>query len=274
MRRESFGRRVGRRAVDTRGCRSIGVGVVTANTAHERLAELAANLADVRSRIANACRSAARDPEQIRLIAVTKTFPASDAALLLDLDITDLGENRDAEAATKVREVAELRPDRNARWSMVGRLQRNKARSVARWASEVQSVDSGRLADALQHAVTTSLERGNRTAALDVLVQASIDGDPDRGGCPLDDLPALSDHVAGLDTLRLRGVMAVAPLGMPPEQAFERLAVAADRLRADHPAATTVSSGMSGDIEAAIAYGSTCVRVGTALLGRRRLASP
>ena len=239
-----------------------------------RLAELAANLAAVRERIDAACRAAGRDPNEVRLVAVTKTFPAADAALLIDLDITDLGENRDAEAATKVDEVATLRPDATVRWSMVGRLQRNKARSVAKWAAEVQSVDSGRLADALQHAVTTSLDRGNRTEPLDVLVQASIDGDPDRGGCPLADLPALSDHVATLDTLRLRGVMAVAPLGMPPEQAFERLAVAADRLRADHPTATTVSSGMSGDIEAAINYGSTCVRVGTALLGTRRLASP
>jgi hypothetical protein len=239
-----------------------------------RLAELAENLAAVRERIADACRAADRAAGGIRLVAVTKTFPASDAALLLDLDITDLAENRDAEAATKVDEVAALRPDATVHWSMVGRLQRNKARSVAKWATEVQSVDSGRLADALHHAVSTSLDRGNRTDRLDVLVQASIDGDPDRGGCPLDDLPSLSDHVAALDTLRLRGVMAVAPLGMPPEQAFERLVTAADRLRADHPTATTVSSGMSGDIEAAIKYGSTCVRVGTALLGGRRLASP
>jgi PLP dependent protein len=239
-----------------------------------RLAELAANLAVLRARIEAACLAAGRDTSEVRLIAVTKTFPAADAALLLDLDIRDLGENRDVEAATKVKDVADLRPNITPRWSMVGRLQRNKARSVTEWAAEVQSVDSGRLADALQHATTTSLDRGNRAAPLDVLVQASIDGDPDRGGCPLDDLPALSDHVAALDTLRLRGVMAVAPLGMPPEQAFERLAVAADRLRADHPTATTVSSGMSGDIEAAINYGSTCVRVGTALLGGRRLASP
>lgn len=250
------------------------MGFVSGDLSRGRLAELAANLAEVRARIEAACRAAGRDPGEIRLIAVTKTFPASDAALLLDLDITDLGENRDAEAATKVQDVAALRPDVTAHWSMVGRLQRNKARSVAKWAAEVQSVDSGRLADALQHAVTTSLDRGDRIGALDVLVQASIDGDPERGGCPLGDLPALSDHVAALDALRLRGVMAVAPLGMPPERAFERLAVAADRLRVDHPAATTVSSGMSGDIEAAIDYGSTCVRVGTALLGTRRLASP
>ncbi|HEX5115056.1 MAG TPA: YggS family pyridoxal phosphate-dependent enzyme [Pseudonocardiaceae bacterium] len=238
------------------------------------MAEIAANLAAVRERIDAACHAAGRDTSTVRLVAVTKTFPASDAAFLLDLDVLDLGENRDVEAAAKVKDVAELRPAITPRWSMVGRLQRNKARSVAEWAAEVQSVDSGRLADALRRATATSLDRGIRSAQLDVLVQASIDGDPDRGGCPLDDLPALSDHVATLEALRLRGVMAVAPLGMPPEQAFERLALAADRLRADHPTATTVSSGMSGDIESAINYGSTCVRVGTALLGGRRLASP
>jgi pyridoxal phosphate enzyme (YggS family) len=237
-----------------------------------RRAELAENLAAVRDRIAAACATAGRDPAGIRLLAVTKTFPAADVALLVDLGLTDFAENRVVEAAGKVAEVARLRE--GARWTLVGRLQRNKARSVADWAAEVQSVDSTRLADALAAAVARSIDRGNRAGPLDVLVQASIDGDPDRGGCPLPDLVSLSDHIAGLDPLRLRGVMAVAPLEMPPDQAFDRLAVAAERLRADHPSATCLSAGMSGDLEEAITYGSTCVRVGTALLGGRRLASP
>lgn len=240
----------------------------------ERKAEIAANLAAVRERVAAACAAAGRDPADVRLLAVTKTFPAADAALLVDLGQTDLAENRDGEAAAKADELARLRPAADVGWTMVGRLQRNKARSVERWAREVQSVDSARLADALRHAVELSLDRGNRSGPLDVLVQASIDGDPTRGGCPLDDLPALSDHIGGDRALRLRGVMAVAPLGMPPEQAFDRLAPAAERLRADHPGAACLSAGMSGDLDQAIAYGSTCVRVGTALLGGRRLASP
>jgi hypothetical protein len=240
----------------------------------DRRAELAANLTAVRERIAAAATAANRDPADVRLLVVTKTFPAADVALLSDLGLADFAENRDAEAATKVAELTELRPDHTARWTMVGRLQRNKARSVVDWATEVQSVDSGRLADALRHAVQVSLDRGNRAGPLDVLIQASIDGDPARGGCPLADLPALSDHIGGLDALRLLGVMAVAPLGMPPEQAFDRLAGAAARLRVDHPTATCLSAGMSGDLEQAITYGSTCVRVGTALLGGRRLASP
>jgi pyridoxal phosphate enzyme (YggS family) len=240
----------------------------------ERRAELAANLAAVRERIAAACAAAHRDPAEIRLLTVTKTFPAADVALLRDLGLADFAENRDAEAAAKVTELATLRPDHPARWTMVGHLQRNKARSVAQWAAEVQSVDSGRLADALQHAVSTSLERGNRSDQLDVLIQASIDDDPARGGIPLGELFALSDHIAGLDALRLLGVMAVAPLGMPPEQAFDRLTAAVARLRTDHPGATCLSLGMSGDLDQAITHGSTCVRVGTALLGGRRLASP
>jgi hypothetical protein len=242
--------------------------------AGDRKAVIAANLAAVRERIAAACASAGRDVAGVRLLAVTKTFPATDVALLGDLGQTDVAENRDAEAAAKAVALAELRPGRPVRWTMVGRLQRNKARSVADWADEVQSADSVRLADALQHAVRLSLDRMKRSSKLDVYVQASIDGDPDRGGCPLGDLPALSDHIAGLDALRLRGVMAVAPLGMPPEQAFDRLAVAAARMRTDHPGATCLSAGMSGDLESAITHGSTCVRVGTALLGGRPLASP
>lgn len=239
-----------------------------------RQTELAANLAATRDRIATACAAAGRQPSEVRLLAVTKTFPATDVALLADLGLADFAENRDQEAVPKVAELADLRPDTAVRWSMVGRLQRNKARSVVGWADEVQSVDSDRLADALHSAATTSLDRGTRVGPLDVLVQASIDGDPERGGCPLPELPALSDHVAGLEALRLRGVMAVAPLGMPPDEAFDRLAVAVTRLRTDHPDATCLSAGMSGDLERAITYGSTCVRVGTALLGGRPLASP
>jgi pyridoxal phosphate enzyme (YggS family) len=245
-----------------------------ADPVDERRVELAANLAAVRERIAAACAAAHRDPADVRLLAVTKTFPAVDVALLADLGLADFAENRDADAAAKTVELAALRPGSPVRWTMVGRLQRNKTRSVSEWADEVQSVDSGRLADALQHAVALSLDRAKRSAPMDVLIQASIDGDPDRGGCPLPELFALSDHIAGLDALRLRGVMAVAPLGMPAEQAFDRLASAVARLRTDHPAATCLSLGMSGDLEQAITYGSTCVRVGTALLGGRRLASP
>lgn len=240
----------------------------------DRLAEIETALQEVQDRIATACRTAGRTVDAVRLIAVTKTFPVEDAALLTDLGVTDLGENREQEAGPKAVDLRELRPDADVRWHMLGRLQRNKARAVARWAAEIQSVDSDRLVDALDKAVAAARDAGDRTTTLDVLIQVSIDGDPARGGAPLDTLMPLADHVARSGELRLRGLMAVAPLTMTPEEAFARLAEAAERLRQDHPEALEISSGMTGDLEAAINHGSTCVRVGTALLGARGLASP
>ncbi|CAL9367888.1 Pyridoxal phosphate homeostasis protein [Actinosynnema sp. ALI-1.44] len=229
--------------------------------------ELAANLAEVRERIERACRAAGRDEREVTLLAVTKTFPAEDVAILSDLGLTEFAENRDQEASRKTAEFARLRPAATARWHMVGSVQRNKARSVVTWADQVDAVDSTRLADALAKA------NAGRDP-LDVLLQVSIDGDPARGGCPIPDLPDLAHHVAEKGELRLRGVMTVAPLGMSPEAAFRALQGAVTRLRDDHPTATVISAGMSGDLEDAIAHGSTCVRVGTALLGSRGLASP
>ena len=240
----------------------------------QRRAEIEIALGEVRARIATACRAAGRGEDAVRLIAVTKTFPAEDAALLTDLGVTDLGENREQEASPKTVDLRKLRPEANVAWHMLGRLQRNKARAVARWAAEIQSVDSDRLADALDKAVRNARDAGDRDTALDVLIQVSIDGDPARGGVPLDTLMPLADHVARSGELRLRGLMAVAPLTMAPDEAFSQLAEIAGRLREDHSEAVEISAGMTGDLETAIAHGSTCVRVGTALLGTRGLASP
>ena len=239
----------------------------------QRVAELAESLARVRERIAGAARAAGRDPGEVALLAVTKTFPAADVAALVDLGLADFGENRDQEGSAKAAELAALRPDADLRWQMIGNVQRNKARSVVSWAGQVQTVDSERLADALASSVRVAIDRGSRNGSLDVLVQASIDGDPKRGGCPLPDLVRLADLIGEKTELRLRGVMAIAPRESEPSQAFERLAGVVITLREHHPAATELSIGMSGDLEAAIASGSTCVRVGTALLGGRRLAS-
>ncbi|MEV8436604.1 YggS family pyridoxal phosphate-dependent enzyme [Actinosynnema sp. NPDC051121] len=230
-----------------------------------RREELALSLAEVRERIAKACAAVGRSPAEVDLLAVTKTFPAQDVAILSDLGLTAFAENRDQEANRKTAEFRELRPDATAKWHMVGSLQRNKAKSVLRWADRIDTVDSIRLADAVAKAAAEPTE---------VLVQVSIDGDETRGGHPIGDLPRLADHVARSSELILRGVMTVAPLGMSPQQAFAALYEAVTRLRVDHPDATVISAGMSGDLEDAIAHGSTCVRVGTALLGSRRLASP
>jgi pyridoxal phosphate enzyme (YggS family) len=234
-----------------------------------RREELALSLAEVTERIAKACAAVGRSPEEVDLLAVTKTFPAEDVAILSDLGLTDFAENRDQEANRKTAEFAGLRPDAPAKWHMVGSLQRNKAKSVLRWAHRIDTVDSIRLADAIADAIAKAAAE-----PVEVLIQVSIDGDEARGGHPIGDLPRLADHIALSSELILRGVMTVAPLGMSPQQAFAALYEAVTRLRDDHPDATVISAGMSGDLEDAIAHGSTCVRVGTALLGGRRLASP
>ncbi|MEU7477287.1 YggS family pyridoxal phosphate-dependent enzyme [Lentzea sp. NPDC042327] len=227
--------------------------------------ELAANLADVRDRIGKACAAARRDPSEVMLLAVTKTWPASDVEHLYELGLRHFAENRDQEAAAKAGQLAHLT---DARWHMVGRLQRNKARSVVGWAHQVDSVDSVRLAEALAKAAHAA----GRT--LDVLLQVSLDGDTSRGGVAVADVAEVANVITRSGDLILRGAMTVAPLTMRPAQAFEALASVVSGLRDDHPSAVVLSAGMSGDLEDAISHGSTCVRVGTALLGSRRLTSP
>lgn len=239
----------------------------------ERRAELARRLAAVRERIAAACDAAGRDPAGVQLVAVTKTVPAADVAALLDLGQDVFGENRVQEAEAKVREVAALRPDADPRWYFIGSLQRNKAKAVARWAHRVESVDSIRLADALDAAVRREQQTGGRTGPLPVLLQYSVDGDPRRGGVPREGLERLAEHVATCAGLQLAGLMAVAPLGADPDAAFADVAAAAARIRATFAQATALSMGMSSDLEAAIRHGSTVVRVGTALVGERPLIS-
>ncbi len=258
-----------------------GLGGQTAGQAGDRRDELAQRLAQTRRRIARACADAGRGPDEVTLITVTKFFPASDAAALASLGAADLGESREQEAAPKVARCAELlaasQHGREAadapRWHMVGRLQRNKARAVARWAHAAHSVDSVRLARALDRAADSALHAGERTRPLEVYLQVSLDGDPSRGGVPEDGLAELADAAARADALRLAGLMAVAPRGEDPAAAFARLTRIRESFIADHPGAAALSAGMSGDLEAAVAHGSTCVRVGTAILGPRPIVS-
>ena len=224
-----------------------------------RREDIRANLADVHRRIADAAVAAGRPPDRVGLVVVTKTWPASDVRLLAGLGVTDVGENRDQEAAPKAAACVDL----PLRWHFVGGLQRNKARSVARYADVVESVDRAELVAALQHGAESADRR------LEVLLQVSLDGAEGRGGADPADLPALADLVAAADRLHLGGVMAVAPLGADPDEAFARLATISATLVRAHPGAVTVSAGMSGDLEAAVRHGATHVRVGTAVLGGR-----
>jgi pyridoxal phosphate enzyme (YggS family) len=230
----------------------------------DRREALAERLATVRERIARAARLAGRAPDDVSLVAVTKTFPAADVVLLAGLGVGEVAENRDQEASAKVAEVAAALGPGAPRWHFVGRLQRNKARSVVRYAGVVQSVDRHQLVEALSAAAGE-----HRETPLDALVQVSLDDEPGRGGAAIRDVPRLADAVAAAPGLRLAGLMAVAPLGGDPEAAFARLAEVAVRLHHVHPDASVVSAGMSGDLEAAVMYGATHVRVGTALLGGR-----
>jgi len=227
----------------------------------DRRGELEANLADVRARIAAAEVAGGREPGSVRLVVVTKTWPASDVRLLAGLGITDVAENRDQEARPKQAECADL----GLRWHFVGQLQRNKARHVAAYVDEVESVDRPELATALDRAAADA----GRT--LDVLLQLDLADPPQphRGGVVPADVGALADQVASCAALRLRGLMAVAPLGEDPRAAFARLAAVAADLRRDHPEASVLSAGMSHDLEQAVEAGATHVRVGTAVLGGR-----
>lgn len=238
---------------------------MTGGIDEHRRAELVAGVGAVRSRIAAACADAGRDPRSVTLIAVTKTYPASDVATLVRIGVRDVGESRDQEASAKIAETAALLAGTAPpTWHFVGRLQSRKTKSVASYADVVHSVDRVELVDRLADGVS----RAGRDR-LDAFTQVSLDGDPDRGGVVESALAALADAVAARAELRLRGVMAVAPLGADPDRAFEHLAEVSARLRESHPDADSISAGMSEDLESAIMHGSTHVRVGSALLGRR-----
>jgi pyridoxal phosphate enzyme (YggS family) len=231
----------------------------------ERTHELAANLKALRDRISAACAAADRPAAEVALIAVTKFFPAYDVLRLLRLGLTEFGENRDQEAAAKAAQVADIQlRSARPRWHFIGQLQTNKVRSVVAYADVVQSVDRLKLAAALDQAAV----RSGRT--LSCLVQVNLDPDAaGRGGAEPADVERIADAVAGSAALRLGGLMAVAPLDADPRPAFERLAQLAAKVRGAHPEAVSLSAGMSGDLEPAIAAGATHVRIGSALLGRR-----
>jgi len=245
----------------------------------ERRSELEKNLAEVRSRIAAACAAAGRDPGEITLIAITKTRPPADVLLLHELGLTDFGENKDQEAAPKAAACAAALAAAAAstgaggaarsqplRWHFVGQLQTNKASSVAGYADVVHSVDRVRLVRALGAAA----RKAGRE--LTCLVQIDLDtpADPARGGVPPAQVREIAEAIEAEQALILGGVMAIAPLGADPARAFAPLRPCSLAVRAVNPAATIISAGMSGDLEAAIGNGATHVRIGTALLGARR----
>jgi len=223
--------------------------------------EIEAGLARVRARIESACADAGRSPDEVRLVVVTKFFPAGDVRILAGLGVTDVGENRHQEAEAKAAECADL----DLVWHFIGGLQSNKAAAVASYAAVVESVDRRKLVGPLSRGAA------GRPHPTDVLLQVSLDppGRDGRAGADpaqLGDLAAAVDHA---EALELRGLMAVAPLGEDPARAFARLSEVRAEFLAHHPAATWLSAGMSADLEAAIRAGATHVRIGSAVLGSR-----
>ncbi|AKU17209.1 YggS family pyridoxal phosphate-dependent enzyme [Luteipulveratus mongoliensis] len=232
-------------------------------TEDQRTAELKAGLEVVDARIRSACAAVDRDPEGVTLVVVTKFFPAADVTRLHDLGVRHIGENRHQEAADK---VAELDPRTRADLTVhfIGQLQSNKAAAVTSYADVVQSVDRAKVVAALDRAAA------QRDRRLSVTLQVDLAGsDAARGGVAPHEIGALADAVADSAQLDLRGVMAVAPLGADPAPAFARLRELAEDVHREHPDATWISAGMSGDLEAAVAAGATHLRVGSAILGSR-----
>ncbi|GAA2410225.1 YggS family pyridoxal phosphate-dependent enzyme [Streptomyces coeruleofuscus] len=233
----------------------------------DRKDELATNLAKVERRIADACAAAGRGREEVTLIVVTKTYPATDVRILSELGVRHVAENRDQDAAPKAAACADL----PLTWHFVGQLQTNKVRSVAGYADFVQSVDRSKLVTALsKEAVRTGRELG---CLIQVALDAGESARGERGGVAPAGIEELAALVAEAPGLRLGGLMTVAPLtgeyAGREQAAFGRLMYLSTDLRRSHPAATMVSAGMSADLEQAVAAGATHVRVGSAVLGVR-----
>jgi pyridoxal phosphate enzyme (YggS family) len=219
-----------------------------------RAAEISANLQAITARIVSAAESSGRDPEEITLIAVTKTFPVSDVKILYELGIRDFGENRDQEGSVK---FSELPGDSN--WHFQGQIQSNKLKSIAAWADVIHSIDD------ISHARKLS----SLVGAKDIFVQVSLDGLPGRGGVNPEQLLDFLAEVTALANLKVRGLMAVAPLDEPPLEAFKRLKALSETVIKTHPNTWEISAGMSNDFEAAISQGATHIRIGSQILGVR-----
>ena len=222
-----------------------------------RTSEITANLNDVKAKIASAALKAGRDADEITLIVVTKTFPVSDLEILYSLGVREFGENRDQEAAEK---VARLPSDIN--WNFQGGIQSNKLKSITTWAGCIHSVDK------LKYAQIISEQ--NTGKPKEIFIQVSLDQPPEsRGGVDPKKLIDLASEITKLPGISLKGLMAVAPLDLPEEQAFLKLKEIRANFVAAFKDAKYLSAGMSGDYEMAISYGATHLRIGSSILGNR-----
>lgn len=226
----------------------------------DRLAELKNNLDTITREVREAEQKAGREPGSVTILPVTKFHPAQDIALLAQLGITMVGENREQEAKQKKEELGDL-----MEIAMIGQIQTKKANSVARWASSVHSLDSVKLARALNR----GMDNAERTEPLPCLIQISFDDDANRGGVAREELPALVEEVAGLENVLIDGFMVVPPIGVDPVPVFETSKSIALQYENELGRPMKLSAGMSADFVDAVASGADIVRVGTKLLGTR-----
>jgi len=218
-----------------------------------RRAEISKNLVDVQERIQVAAKKAGRDPDEINLIVVTKGFPVSDVEILKELGIDDFGENRDSDAAAKAALVA-------GTWHFQGQIQSNKLKSICSWAHVIHSLDDSRHFEIIKKSATHALE---------IFLQVNLDGTENRGGASIQTLNRLAAEVQEDPVHSLVGIMAVAPLTIDAEKAFDQLRSIHSAFSSDFPSATMLSAGMSSDFELAIAYGATHLRIGSQIMGSR-----
>ncbi len=226
------------------------------------MTELGQRYQAIVEKIATAATSANRDPKEITLVVVSKNHPHQLVLDLLELGARDFGENRDQEANPKAKQIA-LETNQAFNWHFIGQLQTNKVKSVLEYASFLHSLDRNSLLDEL-------IKRtADRAIALKVFVQVNMTDDPERGGVNPAELMAFAERVLSSPGLELVGLMGVGGLDVAPEREFERLAQLSGQLQQLAPGADRLSMGMSGDFEAAIAYGATHLRIGTAITGNR-----
>jgi pyridoxal phosphate enzyme (YggS family) len=221
-----------------------------------RAQEIAAALANVEDRITKAATAAGRNSSDLTLIAVTKTYPASDVQILADLGVNNFGENRSDEGSQKSEAIA-------ATWHFQGQVQGRKLKDIASWATYIHSIDSA------EHITKLSRICAEHDRKISIFLQLSLDGAPDRGGVLADQLGQLADQVAADSNLHLAGLMCVPPVEYEYERAFGEIAKAHSAFKAGFPDAVGLSAGMSSDFEVAIAYGATHLRIGSEILGSR-----
>lgn len=230
------------------------------------VAEFVQNIAEVRSRIADAATRVGRSPNEVRLLPVSKTVPEDRVRLAVQAGCRELGENKVQEAKRKSENLADL----GVAWSVIGHLQTNKARDVAAFATEFQALDNLRAAAALDR----RLQAAGRS--LDVFVQVNTSAEPQKYGLAPEDTAAFLRELPQFSSLRVRGLMTLAIFSSDVprvRECFVRLRTLRDQLRDTNPdllGDAGLSMGMSGDYEVAIEEGATCVRVGQAIFGKRQ----